>query len=129
MSDSLQSHRQGSGRLFCLRNFLGKHTGVDCHFLLQGILLIQGLNPCLLHWQVDSLSLSHQGSPVICYLSIFLKERHKSATFSFLSFFWGVGFNSYLLLSYSVQSIVIEMRQNPKKDRQGSSCKGAHRIL
>ena len=23
----------------------------------------QGLNPCLLHWQSDSLSLSHQGSP------------------------------------------------------------------
>ena len=86
MSDSLQSHRQESGRLLCLQNFLGKHTGVGCHFLLQGILLIQGLNPCLLHWQVDSLSLSHQGSPVIYFFSIFLKERHKSATFSFLSF-------------------------------------------
>ena len=24
----------------------------------------QGSNPCLLHWQVDSLSLSHQGSPI-----------------------------------------------------------------
>ena len=24
----------------------------------------QGLNPCLLHWQVDSLPLSRQGSPV-----------------------------------------------------------------
>ena len=23
----------------------------------------QGSNPCLLHWQVDSLPLSHQGSP------------------------------------------------------------------
>ena len=31
--------------------------------LLQGILLTQGSNPCLLHWQVDSLSLSHLGSP------------------------------------------------------------------
>ena len=27
------------------------------------IFLDQGLNPCLLHWQVDSLPLSHQGSP------------------------------------------------------------------
>ena len=26
-------------------------------------LLNQGLNPCLLHWQADSLPLSHQGSP------------------------------------------------------------------
>jgi len=24
---------------------------------------IQGSNPCLLHWQADSLPLSHQGSP------------------------------------------------------------------
>ena len=30
-----------------------------------GILSDQGLNPCLLHWQADSLSLSHQGSPRI----------------------------------------------------------------
>ena len=27
-----------------------------------GILLDQGSNPCLLHWQADSLPLSHQGS-------------------------------------------------------------------
>ena len=27
-----------------------------------GIFLDQGLNSCLLHWQVDSLPLSHQGS-------------------------------------------------------------------
>ena len=30
---------------------------------LQGIFPIQGLNLCLLYWQVDSLALSHQGSP------------------------------------------------------------------
>ena len=33
-------------------------------FLLQRIFPTQGLNPCLLHWQVDSLSLSHQFSSV-----------------------------------------------------------------
>ena len=33
-----------------------------CHVLLQGIFLIQGSNPRLLHWQVDSLSLNHLGS-------------------------------------------------------------------
>ena len=33
------------------------------HFLLQGIILTQGSNPRLLHWQADSLPLSHQGSP------------------------------------------------------------------
>ena len=44
-------------------DFPGKNTGVGCHFLLQGIFLIQGSNPYLLHllhWQVDSLPL---GSP------------------------------------------------------------------
>ena len=39
--------------------FSGKNTGVDCHFFLQGIFLIQGLNPCLLHWQANSLPVSH----------------------------------------------------------------------
>ena len=37
-----------------------------CHFLLQGLFLTQGLNPSLLyllHWQEDSLPLSHPGSP------------------------------------------------------------------
>ena len=29
----------------------------------SGITLHQGSNPCLLHWQVDSLPLNHQGSP------------------------------------------------------------------
>ena len=49
-----------------LWNFPGKNTGVGCHFLLQGIFLTQGSNSCLLHllnWQVDSLPLSHLGSP------------------------------------------------------------------
>ena len=44
--------------------FLGKSTGVGCCFLLQGIFPTQGLNSHLLHWQADSLPLSHQGSPV-----------------------------------------------------------------
>ena len=47
-------------RLLCLWNFPGKSTGVDYHFLLQGIFPTQGSNPCflcLLHWQVDSLPL------------------------------------------------------------------------
>ena len=42
-------------RLFCPWDFPGKNTGVGCHFPLQGIFPTQGLNPGLLHWQVDSL--------------------------------------------------------------------------
>ena len=40
-------------------DFQGKKTEVGCHFLLQGIVPTQGLNPCLLHWQTESLPLHH----------------------------------------------------------------------
>ena len=53
-------------RLLYPWDFPGKNTGVGCHFLLQGISLTQGLNPCLLcllHWHVGSLPLSPLGSP------------------------------------------------------------------
>ena len=43
-----------------------KNTGVGYRFLLQGIFLTQGSNPSflqLLPWKVDSLPLSHRGSP------------------------------------------------------------------
>ena len=46
--------------------FLGKNFGVGCHFLLQGISPTQGSNPhllCFLHWQADSLPLSHLRCP------------------------------------------------------------------
>ena len=36
---------------------------MGCHSLLQEIFLTQGSNPPLLHWQADSLWLSHLGSP------------------------------------------------------------------
>ena len=49
-------------RLLCPWEFPGKNTMVGCHFLLWGIYPIQGLNPHILCWQVDSLPLSHQGS-------------------------------------------------------------------
>ena len=48
--------------------FSGKNTGVDCHLQLQGIFLTQGSNPGLLPWQVDTLALSHLGSPEIIYI-------------------------------------------------------------
>ena len=44
------------------------------HFLLRGIFPTQGWNPHLLHWQVASLPLSHQGST---------KNRHHDCS-------WGI---------------------------------------
>ena len=41
---------------------VGVAHGLSCS-ATSGIFLEQGLYPCLLHWQVDSLLLSHQGSP------------------------------------------------------------------
>jgi len=38
-------------------------------FLLQRLFLTQRSNPHLLHWQADSLPLSHQGSPTMEYYS------------------------------------------------------------
>ena len=37
---------------------------MGCHFIIQEIFLTQGSNLCLLHWQADSLLLSHQFSSV-----------------------------------------------------------------
>ena len=36
-----------------------------------GIFLDQSLNPCPLHWQVDSQPLSHQGSPSLLFLNTY----------------------------------------------------------
>ena len=48
----------------CPWDFPGNSTGVDRHFLLQGIFLTQGSNPGLLHCRQTLYRLSHQGSPV-----------------------------------------------------------------
>ena len=42
-------------------DFPGKNTGVGCHFLLQEIFPIQGLNPGLSHYRQTLYRLSHQG--------------------------------------------------------------------
>ena len=44
-------------------DFLGKNSGLVCHFLLQGIFLTQRWNPGLLHCRQMFYHLSHQGSP------------------------------------------------------------------
>ena len=60
---TLWSHRLKPAKLLCPWNVPGKNTGVGCHFVLQEIFPTQGSNAGLLHWQVDSLLLSHLGSP------------------------------------------------------------------
>ena len=44
-----------------------------CHFLLQGIFPTQGLNPCLLYWQVGSLPLAPPEKPL--FFVIFFSKQ------------------------------------------------------
>ena len=56
----------GCTNLLCPWDFPGRNAGMGCCFLVWGIFSTQGSNLCLLyllHWQVDSLPLSHLGSP------------------------------------------------------------------
>ena len=59
----MRPHGPQPTRVICPWDFPNKNTRVGCHFLLQGIFLTWGSNMCLLHWQADSLPLSHQRSP------------------------------------------------------------------
>ena len=68
MSNSLWPHRLYPTRFLCPWNFPIKNTGVDCHFLLQGIFLTPGIEPTSPHWQVDILLLCHLWNPgyIVC---------------------------------------------------------------
>ena len=58
-----QPHGLYPTRLLCPWDFPDKDSGVGCRFLLQGIFLTQGSSLILLHWQADSLPLTHLGRP------------------------------------------------------------------
>ena len=83
VSDSLWHHGLWPAKLLCLWDIPGKNTGVGCHFLLQGIFLTQGLNLYFLHWQTDSLLMSHLGSPLgVLHHGNFPSFIHPSVQFS-----------------------------------------------
>ena len=86
-SNSLQPYGMQSTRLLCPWDSPGKNIEVACHFLLQGIFPTQGLNPCLLHllhWQADSLLLSHLGSPIPVRGKSICKTRQMGITVAHL---------------------------------------------
>ena len=62
MSDSLPLCGLQSTQLLCPWDSLGKNTGVDCHFLLQGIFPTQESNSGLLHCMQILYQLSYRGS-------------------------------------------------------------------
>ena len=72
VSNFLWLHGLQTTTLLCPWDFLGKNTGVGCHFLLQGIFLTQGSNLhllSLLNWRAYSLYASSES----LYLVDFLK--------------------------------------------------------
>ena len=117
MSNSLQPYRLEPTRLLCPWGFPGKHTGVGCDFLLQGIFPTQGWNwhllP-LLHWQEDSLPLAPPKSNSIFYnqpqfssYTFWLSPRHSKVQWAgslFLlnspSFSWSLRLFLMLLITW-----------------------------
>ena len=70
MSDSPRPHGLQPTSLLCSWYFPGKNTGVDSHYLFQGIFPTQGLNSGLLHLlhsQADSLPLRHLGRWILLH--------------------------------------------------------------
>ena len=108
-------------------HFPGKNSGVDCHFPLHGIFLIQGLNPCFLHllpWQVGSLPAEPPGK-------LWAQDSMTSNS-------WNLGHNlkpfsllAVLLLSVcgSIEMISSKRKENclatPRRD-QGKKCLAWH---
>ena len=102
MSDSFATPKTVAHQTPRPWNFPGKNTGVGCHFLLQGIFPTQGLNPCLLHWQLDSLPLCRQlvgwqvGVGEKCVLS------HSSCVWVFATP-WAIALQAPLSMGFSRQ--------------------------
>ena len=78
MSNSLRLHGLWPARLLCPWNSPGKNTRVGCHFLLQGIFLTQGWNPCLLLCRQILYRLSHPGSLSANFLKQVFQEMISS---------------------------------------------------
>ena len=82
MSDSLRPHGLYPTRLLCPWDFPGNTTGVDCHFLLQGIFPTQGSNPGLLNYRQTLYCLSHQEIHVYDYLGLLFLQNLGTAAVS-----------------------------------------------
>ena len=86
------------------------------HCLLQGIFLTQALNTHLLHllhWQADSLPLSHPGS----HVKLLLLRG---------GYMWGTAYSVILLMSLLYKLILLSVWMAMKQD---SVCFGRHRVL
>ena len=86
MPDSLRPHGLQSTRFLCPWDFLGKDTGVGCHFLLQGIFPTQGSNPGLLHCRQILYRLTYPQKVQVCERKRFLSWPLKMTAWSLSSY-------------------------------------------
>ena len=105
----------------------GKNTGVGCNFLLQGIFLTQGSSLSLLHWQVDSLPLSHQGSPsFVVPMDKTNSARQNGIRFSPSSQFSPKAFNTFPAVTKSTERIQRTLESSfllaEVREMAGSAC-------
>ena len=93
--------------LWCPSSIAVMH-GLSCS-VACGLFLDRGSNPCLLHWQADSLPLSHQGSPEIhCLLNYFsFQRRWCSSLAAFKIFFFSLVFQSLIVLDLGVYFLAL----------------------
>ena len=110
--------------------FSSKNTGVGCHFLSQEIFPTWGLNLCLVHWQADSLLLSHQGSPRTQNKSPKKKKKkRKTGRYRKSHFFlkWK-HFNSNWWITGGQKGLAWELKKKKKKSWV-PSWNGRHTLL
>ena len=86
----LRPHVRSHARPLCPWGFLGKNTGVCCHFLLQGIFLTQGLNLC--RWVSCIAGGFFTAEPQTYFISLFPSVR--------MQFLKGQGLGLFHLLLY-----------------------------
>ena len=84
VSDSLQLHGLHPTRFLGPWGFSRQEYWSGLPFLLQGIFPTQGWNPSLLHWQVDSLLLSHWGSLCAHDVGYFIVTASKNQIWYFI---------------------------------------------
>ena len=76
-----------------------KNTGVSCHFLLQGIFLILGIQPASPALAGRFLTPEPPGKMLLLLLSI--KTRRKKQAFSLVGARWGVSVNVFICQVYA----------------------------
>ena len=75
-----------------------------CHCLLWEIFLTQGSNLQLLHWQVDSLPLSHQGGQHVCICIDTYTHAHAHTHNTYIMEYY-LSTTFYYLLNYMIKIV------------------------